>query len=212
MNYTIIEDCSPYYIRFTWPGLVNLIDYVKQLSVSQCETFNFRGYDHINFGPNEAGEIIKQLPMRSKIKLMSRRVTLFRTHPGGKSSVHKDSTDHRFSINIPIEINDSKCVTSWWSDESLLEYEQNLLSREGINSEIMVASRRITDGTKPLPAPDKTMIAVPNECILFNTDIFHDWNNSESTNRRTVLTFRAVNPGKIYFDDAKKILFKNTPV
>lgn len=212
MTYTIIEDCSPYYIRFTWPGLTTLIDYVKQLSVSQCETFNFSGYDHINFGPSEAVEIIKQLPMRSKIKLMSKRVTLFQTHPGGKSSVHKDSTDHRFSINIPIEINDSKCVTSWWSDESLLEYEQNLLSREGANSKIMVTSRRITNANKPLPAPDKTMIAVPNECILFNTDIFHNWNNSESTNRRTVLTFRAVDPGKIYFDDAKKILFKNTPV
>ena len=212
MIYTIIEDCSPYYVRFTWPGLVNLTNYVKQLSVSQCETFNFSGYDHINFGPNEAAEIIKQLPMRSKIKLMSRRVTLFRTHPGGRSSVHKDSTDHRFSINIPIEINDTKCVTSWWLDKSLSGYDQNLLTREGSNKEIMVASRRIASGIDALPAADKTMTAVANECILFNTDIFHDWNNSESTNQRTVLTFRAVDPGKIYFDDAKKILFENMPV
>lgn len=211
MIYTIIEDCSPYYIRFTWPGLTNLVDYVKQASKLNCETFNFNGYDHINFGHNEAVEIIKQLPMRSKIKLMSRRVTLFSTHPGGRSSVHKDSTDHRFSINIPIEVHDAECITSWWLDKSLVNYDQNLLTRENVDNKVMVTSRRITSNGLPLPVPDKTMIAVPNECILFNTDIFHDWNNSKSANRRTVLTFRAVNPGEIYFDDAKKILFENLP-
>jgi hypothetical protein len=214
MTYSIIEDCSPYYIRFTWAGLEQLVDYVKNQprdSLHGCEVFNFTGYDHINFGADVAKKIIGQLPMKSKIKLMSRRVTLFSTHPGGKSSVHKDSVDHRFSINIPIEIHDSKCWTAWWSDESLKDFDQNLMAREGDPNEIKVASRRITDDGRPLPPPDKTMIAVPNECILFNTDIFHTWNNSESTNSRVVLTFRAVDPGSMYFEDAKKILFENIP-
>jgi len=51
------------------------------------------------------------------------------------------------------------------------------------------------------------MTAKPNECILFNTDIWHDFDNSQSTNRRMVLTLRVNNPSTFYFDDAKKALF-----
>ena len=54
----------------------------------------------------------------------------------------------------------------------------------------------------------KRMTAVQGECILFNTDIYHDFDNSESLNRRTVLTLRHKNPGRWYFDDIKKVLFK----
>ena len=53
------------------------------------------------------------------------------------------------------------------------------------------------------------MTAKPGECILFNTDIFHDWDNQLSNNYRVVLTLRIKQPltGKIYFEDAKKIIF-----
>jgi hypothetical protein len=55
--------------------------------------------------------------------------------------------------------------------------------------------------------PLKSMVAIQGECILFNTDIYHDWDNTQSNNERIVLTLRLENPGLMYFDDVKKILF-----
>ena len=51
------------------------------------------------------------------------------------------------------------------------------------------------------------MTAVQGECILFNTEIFHDFDNSKSKNERMVLTLRDVEPGNVYFEDVKKRLF-----
>ena len=51
------------------------------------------------------------------------------------------------------------------------------------------------------------MVAKPNEMILFNTDIFHSWDNTKSDKSRRILTLRAKNYSTFYFDDAKKILF-----
>ena len=197
MKYTIIEDCSPYYIRFTWDGLDELIKFIKNQPIENGNILTFKGYTHINFDFETANAIINQLPMSNDFDFMKTRVALFATHPHKKSSVHKDGADHRFSINKPIEIHDTNCTTHWWTDESLQEFEQ-------ANS---VYSRTI--GFKEnLPLPIKTMIAVPNECILFNTDIYHDWDNTKSSNQRTVLTLRVNDPGATYFDDAKKIIFE----
>ena len=52
------------------------------------------------------------------------------------------------------------------------------------------------------------MTAQVGEAVLFNSDIFHDWDNSASSNRRVVLTLRHTLPNKVSFDDAKKILFE----
>ena len=43
--------------------------------------------------------------------------------------------------------------------------------------------------------------------ILFNTDIWHDFDNTKSNNRRCILTLRVNNNDKTYFDDVKRILF-----
>ena len=53
------------------------------------------------------------------------------------------------------------------------------------------------------------MIAQPNEAILFNTEIFHNWDNSLSNNERVVLTLRPTLSVRreIYFDTMKKIMF-----
>jgi hypothetical protein len=57
--------------------------------------------------------------------------------------------------------------------------------------------------------PAKTLIAKPDECMLINTDIFHDWDNSKSSNLRVILTLRLEleTTGSVYFEDARKIIF-----
>ena len=54
----------------------------------------------------------------------------------------------------------------------------------------------------------KSMTAMPGECILFNTELFHDWNNTASNNHRVILTLRIAHPfrTKTYFEDVKKLI------
>jgi hypothetical protein len=52
----------------------------------------------------------------------------------------------------------------------------------------------------------KQMVARPNEMLLFNTDIYHSWEN-KSRHTREVLTMRIRSIPEIYFEDARKILF-----
>ena len=197
MKYTIIEDCSPYYIRFKWDGLTDVVEYIKeQYKIKQTspgKLQEFPRYTHYDFDVDTAQTILNQLPMVSDFNFMQNRVGLFITPPYNKTTVHKDGVDHRFSINIPIEVHDKSCTTSWWDDSQF--NESNFNYADSYTRQLLM-----------VPVAAKTMVAELNECILFNTDIWHNWNNA-STSQRIVLTLRVNNPGALYFDDAKRILF-----
>lgn len=207
MNYTIIEDCSPFYIRFTFEGLDKLIDFFKGFQYPEKNDLGFR---HIVLNPDtKALEVLDLVPMSKQMPFMTKRVSMFMTEPGMYYGAHKDGPNHRFSINFTVMVLDDKCVTSWYSDEDLKDYEitRTYLPSLGIDSPRPNNSREIVGWDRSKHTPIKSMIAKPNEAILFNTDIFHDWDNRQSTNRRAVLTLRHADPGQVYFEDARKILF-----
>jgi hypothetical protein len=96
---------------------------------------------------------------------------------------------------------DNNCVTNWYSDEDLKDYP--------IDNTVNNLSRECLGFVKENHIPLKSMIAKQNECILFNTEIFHDWDNTTSQNERIVLTLRIIEELKpqTYFEDVRKILF-----
>lgn len=195
--YTIIEDCSPYYIRFTHDGLDKIIDICKQgMETVELE----KTFTHYKFPPEIRQKILSTTPLSQSLDLQQHRASMFVTQGGRYYRAHKDGLDNRISLNYTVEILDETCVTSWYSDDDLAEY--NL---EGIGWDN--ASREAKGFDKSKHTPLKSMIARPNECILFNTDIWHDFDNSQSTCRRMVLTLRVNDNGNFYFDDAKKALF-----
>jgi hypothetical protein len=197
--FTIIEDRSPYYIRFTYEGIDDVINYCKD-SVKD-KTFNrpSRGFHHMKYDEQQTKDLLALTsPIGDKLDLMKNRVSLFVTEPGYCYTAHKDGYDHRISINYTVQILDDKCVTSWYSDEELAGYP--------VDTSTWI-SREINDFDKTKHTPLLSMTAKPGECVLFNTEIYHDFDNSKSTNHRMVLTLRAEVPGIMYFDDAKKILF-----
>lgn len=196
MKLTILEDCSPYYIRFTHEGIEDVLNFVRNRIP---ETKNFSNFKHYRLLPYDSKELCSKLPFKEQLNLMIHRMSLFISKPGLYYRAHKDGLNHRFSINYTIKIMDDKCVTSWYSDEDLKNYKIDNLSTN--------SSRECIGFNKRNHIPIKTMIAKQGECILFNTEIFHDWDNTQSENERIVLTLRVNNPDKIYFDDAKKILF-----
>jgi hypothetical protein len=207
MKYEIIEDCSPYYIRFKFDNLNNIITYVndiiKTLGTNAYEPTtlyqqNYEGYSHHNFNNGIAENITDMLPMSTVFSFNKKRVAIFDTIPGGGCGIHKDGYNCKISFNIPIEVHDELCITNWYTDE--IFKDKPIIG--------MPYSRNVHLDFKSIsqfPAI-KTMTALPNEMILFNTNIYHRWDNTNSSNVRKILTFRTSNHDLV-FEDARKILF-----
>ena len=197
--YTIIEDCSPYYITFKFDSLIDIINYVSNCT-STGPKYMYNRYYHTNLNEFDAKKLISMLPMAKDINFKTDRCAIFETGPGGGCGIHKDGKDHRVSFNIPLEIFDDRCITNWYDDNQFIDmpYQGNLNYTRNV-------SPNISDLHKFTAI--KSMVAKPNEMILFNTDIFHSWDNTKSDKSRRILTLRAKNYSTFYFDDAKKILF-----
>ncbi len=204
-TYRIIEDCSPYYIRYTFDGIENLTNLCKTYILPKKGEFGFR---HLRLERPLVDNVLDLVPASKQMPLQKDRVSLFMTEPGFYYSAHKDGMDHRFSLNFTVTVLDDKCVTSWYSDEDLKTYKISTdIIPSANNLYVPGASREVLEWDKSKHTPLKSMVAKPNEAILFNTELFHDWDNRTSTNRRVVLTLRHQNPGAVYFEDARKILF-----
>ena len=194
---TVIEDCSPYYIRFTHEKIEDVISFGNSF-VPPIKSL-LSDFTHLRLSNNDSKTMLSLVPISKQLDLEVKRVKLFISKPGLYYPPHKDGPFCRFSINYTIRVLDDKCVTSWYSDQDLIGYD--------FSSEKSKPRKSLSfDKEKHIPL--KTMIAKPNEGILFNTDIFHDWDNN-SPNERVVLTLHTSRSVKsnTYFDDAKKILF-----
>lgn len=197
--YQIIEDCSPYYIRFTYDGMSEFIKYAQDV----YENFPWKNrnptFRHSMLPVDLGKDILSKTSIANELPLTQKRVSYFYTPPNYYYRAHKDGLTHRFSINYTIKVLDDKCVTSWYDDEVESSYNMDYLN--GV-------SRELEGFVKENHTPVKTMVAQPNECILFNTEIYHDWDNRNSSNERVVLTLRSTTPESVYYDDVKQILFK----
>lgn len=203
MNYTILEDCSPYYIRYKHEGSDDIIRRVATYKKNLCAKIDSKQpFIHFKLPINLGQKEINSVYCGSQLKLNPERASLFITQPGFYYRPHKDGLQVRSGINYNIDIRDDKCVTSWYSDESLSHYEIDTVG--GRSREIMEHSREtIKNNIQPV----KSMIAQQNDVILFNTDIFHDFDNSQSTNERTILTLRSTLYNRLDYFAARKILF-----
>lgn len=197
--YQIIEDCSPYYIRYTHDGIQDIFEYAN-LHTPNLQGINY-GFKHHVFKPDQADAILSMIPTHKQIPLEKDRVSLFMTSPRLYYRAHKDGSYDHVSINYTCKILDDKCITSWYSDEDLSIYNIDTLDGQ---------SRECFKFDKTKHNPVKSMIAKPNEAILFNSEIYHDWDNSQSDNERVVLTLRpvyAIRP-QIYFETMRNLMFE----
>ena len=194
MNYTIIEDCSPYYIRFIYPGAANIIDICRREGYPKShDTFI-----HHKYPVHVADEILAHIPHAAELRLNRNRVSLLVTKPGRLYRAHKDGINVGFSLNFHINVKDDNCETSWYSDEELAQYKINPLGGH---------SRECLGFVKERHTPLKTMVAKEGECALFNPSIFHDFDNRLSNNIRAILTLRDIGPERMSFDAVRKLLF-----
>lgn len=196
-NLTVIEDCSPYYVRFRFDQLEKIISLIKS---EECNSvIKFQGaYTHKDFSEDVTEKIISYLPGRFKFDFLTSGI--FETAPGGGSGIHKDGKDNRISFNIPILVRDNKCITYWYQDTEQFDHLKNIGD--------VLYTRNIYKDHRTLDkfVHSKSMVAQENEMILFNTDIFHAWKNYSPTHIRKMFVMRIKDRTSIYFNDAKKIL------
>lgn len=178
----IIENCSPYYIKFTFPKLEEIVSFAKSLEPDYSRSIKLPTFIHEYHSIENAKKIINMLPFAELFPWQYSRVSPIVTMPYGGSNIHKDGKTTKTSFNLPIEILDDKCVTYWYADEELADC---------LKIDTGATEARRADGWESKPRkPLKITVQRSNEMILFNTDIFHRWDNSKSNNFRTVLTFR----------------------
>lgn len=194
MTLICLEDSSPHFVRFTWDSLPQLVSQIQRLPLRPALSTRYSAYTHWNYDPESARTILRQLPLPPELALREDRVALFATPPGRTSRIHRDGRDIQFGVNIAVRVQDDRCVTSWYSDQSLADQPQ-----ETTDYTQSVRSERV-------PTPEKTMVLGPGEAVLFNTRRFHQWNNADSTHHRMVLTLRSQDPA-IDFERARQMLF-----
>lgn len=207
-NITIIEDCSPFYIRLVFDELDSIIQFVRS-KLDKLVLRHKSTYSDKVFPIEISKEIISLLPKYFDFDFRLERVSVFDTSPGKGCGIHKDGKDHRVSFNIPIEIHDDLCTTYWYDDDQF-SYNSRKLTNESLpiimnNSAGYTRNIHLNYKSMSKFTHSKSMVASPGEMVLFNTDIFHSWYN-RSNHSRKILTLRVNNPGSMYFDDAKKIL------
>lgn len=194
--YKIIEDCSPYYIRFTHENIDKIINRCNEIADNTVFTDQFT---HHKLGIKDSEEILSMIPMAKQFFIQQDRVSLFVTKSGKYYRAHKDGPDQRIGFNYNVRILDQDCETCWYSEEDGNSYPI-AVSR--------ISKSRESEGfDKSKHTPLKTMIAQPNEAVLFNTDMWHDFDNRNSANMRILLTLRLQVPQYLHFDHVKKILF-----
>ncbi|CAB4241603.1 hypothetical protein UFOVP71_141 [uncultured Caudovirales phage] len=200
--YTIIEDCSPYYIKFKATEHSAVVDICRSIVASSEYNKEFISQPLLQ---TDINALVKQIPLFSKLQLNEQRVNLFVSQAGIYRPPHKDGADMKFGVNFMIEVADDKCLTNWYSDElkSRPDYFEGL-DNNGIQTRPL---RELRNYKYKEVTPVKSMIANAGECVLFNVGMFHDWDNTQSSNRRVVLTLRPAPGSDMSFEQAKQLLF-----
>ena len=66
--FNIIEDCSPFYVRFNFTGIETLITHIKSISPESFKNTKFLGYIDSEAIESEAERFLQILPLSEKFK------------------------------------------------------------------------------------------------------------------------------------------------
>jgi hypothetical protein len=127
--------------------------------------------------------------------------SIYKTSPGVYYPPHKDGNSVapvHWAINYMFDVTDDLCKTNWYSEKSLNDYD----SAEKPGNIIKIIKRNCV-------VPACSTIFSSGCCALFNTEIFHDFDNTASTNSRSVLTLRYAKSHNFKFLDASELILKS---
>jgi hypothetical protein len=195
-KFKIIEDRSPYYIKFIYPEYADDFKLMKDISdtlkfspwfYTKPSTINFHGS---NLEKQQQEYISENNECAKALKLKLGGFNMTSKH--GLSAIHLDRSTLGvcpYKLMYGIKILDDTCITSWYNSEDVTPIDTFYI-----------------DNDAPTPTPVATTIITVNEAILFNTSIYHTWINY-GTNDRILANFYEPS-GTTTFDEAKNILFE----
>ena len=194
-KFKIIEDCSPYYIKFTYPEYAE--DFKLMKDISDTLTFSPWRYDKpttINYHAANLDKKQKDYISENNecAKVLGLKMCGFNmTGKHGLGAIHLDRNKLGpcpYKVMYGVKILDDTCVTSWYNSEDVTPVDNFYI-----------------DNDTPEPTPVATTILTVNEAVLFNTGIYHKWVNY-GTNDRILSNFYDPS-GTTTFEEAKNILF-----
>ena len=238
MTISIIENASPYFVRFTHEGIDKIIDlclsiiqqnkgtvytqYVENLE-THVDWFptDISEYEHdltvIKLDQESIEQIIDLIPWKNEVfDFKNGVIFIMKTGPGWRQTIHKDRSD--FGLNYVLYVADDKCITTFYNEQDV-KAENKTAELEKANAAALanpetaareVNPRRFTLGVDPDElTPVKTYIAKQGEAMLLNTDIYHTWHN-DSPNHRYLLGIRlGAEDLRVSFDEAKEKMLGN---
>jgi hypothetical protein len=198
IEYEIIEDCSPYFVRFTHSGIEDIVNFCKNVKPDKIQK-DF--YAH-HLSSEQTKNLYSLVPMSTQIELQE-RASLFISQPGYYYRPHKDGKFNRFALNYTVQALDEISLVNWYSDEELKNYKMDSYMEK------VGRSRECVNVVKENHTPLMSTTIRPNQCMLINTDLFHAVDNTKSPHERVILTLRTsmIHKENMYLEDVRKILF-----
>jgi ectoine hydroxylase-related dioxygenase (phytanoyl-CoA dioxygenase family) len=197
--FEIIRESSPYFTTFKYAEF----DKVKQQCLESLQKIDSTKNFIWHLDEELASLLAPTISLLELLGLSRKRMVLFVSRPGYRDNPHKDGDNHLFGINFMIQVPDDKCITSWYADETLANAPTCVVHQNG---------KELRKIEKPPEGKYPTLFQTvfeQGECVLFNTSIYHDWNNkSTSSTDRVVLTLRPFENSMTYAE-AHAILFGN---
>lgn len=198
MNITVKHD--PCYTLIDHDNQNRILEYARNILFEQRYEF-VRGnenFKHCRLKQDDCFNLLKLSPLINLKSVASEPyASIFSAAPGSYYRAHKDGQTIRYALNYVLEVADEECITSWYADSVAEKYNHGYLNG---------FSRELVDFEKEQHTPLISTTFKKNQCILFNTDIYHDFDNRTSKNWRHILTLRWSEPDNIYWTDALKIL------
>lgn len=209
--FTIIKDCSPYYITFTYDGLPEYIQSLQTIANKSAfvisnnksvtaiqEIVPSYQTEELYIKDEKDLSLVIDANLVNSLLNLDKSAAFLTTLPGVKSPIHIDMNGAtnkpvQFRINYPIFVHDTHCITSWYSSIGIVPHEK---------------IPYMADDTLSTPQRLESLCFSQEYAILFNTTIYHDWDNTASTNNRTIIGMKAdKNHCDTTYEDARKILF-----
>jgi hypothetical protein len=208
MAYTILEDCSPYYVRFTHP------DIDKIVAICQAQNIDAVGpeipatrvgirpsnFKTVRLDAASSAGIAPCLPWDSTFP--NSVYTLFVSDPGLQFPIHKDAAADNFGINYVVQVQDNGSKTHWYDEADITSHITVAYNTDSI------VSRTVTTGDYK-PTPIKTLAYEPGvaQGVLLNIGMYHSFENTSATNRRIIMITRCPSNSQYDFATAKKMMF-----
>jgi hypothetical protein len=195
--FNILETKEPYYAIIDHDEKCEIISLAKE--IIKQEKFQWikgsdQNFKHQRLYTNDCVKLVEMSPLRAlKNHCKNPYASIFSTAPGCYYRAHKDGLSIRFALNYLVDVEDNCCVTSWYDDRVSDFYKTDTLDGR---------SRELDGFNKSNHQATCSTVFLPNQCVLFNTDVYHDFDNQQSNQIRNVLTIRFSEPDSYKWQDA----------